>query len=115
MPKGFSRAKKSKRIKISCEETSLLNWPATIGCFVVFVFLYELWAAPNWKLEENEFKVTDAGVNEIKHEEWLFRIPNDVKLEDRWRYSSKDLFWSKNDTLFRKFVHYNKTLSFPPK
>lgn len=38
-----------------------------------------------------------------KDMEWLFPLPPNVPLDQQWRYKSKDLYWSKNDSIFRKF------------
>src|SRR3990167_8943540 len=46
--------------------------------------------------------------------EWLTSIPMGTPDAEKWRYSSKNLYWTKNDTLFRKFEKYSESISFPP-
>ena len=47
--------------------------------------------------------------------EWMTPIPAETPENQIWRYSSKNLYWTKNDTLFRKFQKYSKTITkFPP-
>src|SRR3990167_2806455 len=45
---------------------------------------------------------------------WLTSIPMGTPDAEKWRYSSKNLYWTKNDTLFRKFEKYSESFSFPP-
>ena len=46
--------------------------------------------------------------------EWLFPRPEDVPEEHLWRYKSTNFYWSKNDTIFRKFEYYKSSLQLPP-
>ena len=58
---------------------------------------------------------SDVSYTDHKNIEWLFPKPNGVPEDQLWRYKSTNLYWSKNDTLYRKFDHYKNTLEFPPK
>ena len=76
----------------------------------------------NHKNEENQqthqlVQHTDDSVtyNEYKDLEWLFPLPNGIPEEHKWRYKSTNVYWSKVDSLYRKFEHYKETLELPPK
>ena len=47
--------------------------------------------------------------------EWLFPLPKGVPEGEIWRYKSRNLYWSKNDTLYRKFDEFKETLELPPR
>ena len=53
-------------------------------------------------------------VSLIPQETWLFPLPAGVPEEHHWRYKSDDLYWNKNDPLYRKFKELSPGMSLPP-
>lgn len=42
--------------------------------------------------------------------EWLFPLPPDIASYNVWRYKSTNLYWTKNDYIYRKFQKYKDEL-----
>eukprot|EP01128_Nolandella_sp_AFSM9_P007087 TRINITY_DN3789_c0_g1_i1.p1 TRINITY_DN3789_c0_g1~~TRINITY_DN3789_c0_g1_i1.p1 ORF type:complete len:630 (-),score=113.66 TRINITY_DN3789_c0_g1_i1:2000-3889(-) len=61
-----------------------------------------------------EHEETTVGCHGYPIEHYGYGIPYGLSLEHYYRYSTKNLYWNKCDSLFYKFAQFNKTLELPP-